>query len=257
MAVALSPLVVPLLQGPSQGAVVGYLDLVSLACEAGGSLDVPLSHALEVTSAENLRRLSNMGLIELGEGGIRLRKSVAPGQRLWEFTTTPDETIRELVEEAGGPPGSPTRTTIIDFSDPGSMNPDFAAHFTDDLYVSESLEFAPFGNDMGWEILHGWGDLLTHGQEPATIREVLDAFGFSELERTEASPGEEPSVDVASIVLSAAFALARQTGRLSSDDIVFALNCVDILINSYGEDPVLVRQREDLKSWRPEVRQMS
>jgi len=56
-------------------------------------------------------------------------------------------------------------------------------------------------------------------------------------------------VDAATTVVGAGFTLLRLTGRLDVQGLADTRKAVDVLLRLHGEEPELVRQRDDLRSW--------
>ncbi|MEJ5946372.1 hypothetical protein WDZ17_13825 [Pseudokineococcus basanitobsidens] len=134
--------------------------------------------------------------------------------------------------------------------------PDFAAHFTDPLYDDPASDFAPFGNDEGADLLAEWAERREELGADSTVAEVLEEEGpdgtADELNVPVPASGAVPDglVDAAMRVQGAGFTLLRLTGRIDERGRRDTLKALDVLISLYGSEPELVRQREDLDSWR-------
>ncbi|MFJ4224256.1 hypothetical protein [Microbacterium sp. NPDC089695] len=134
--------------------------------------------------------------------------------------------------------------------------PTFAAHFTDPIYDDPADEFAPFGTDEGWEILHEWAERRGELHPKTTLEDLIVESGFGDIVAeidTDAGPGiPEPGgqIDAATIVVGTGFTILRLTGRIDKEGLEQTLKALDILIDHYGPSEALVRQRADLESWR-------
>lgn len=135
--------------------------------------------------------------------------------------------------------------------------PAFAQHFTDPLYDDPGDELAPFGSDEGSDLLASWRDRRSELGPASTLATVLDC----EPSQVDKYAGEMSGVDgmeTATFIASAAFVLLRLTGHLSDGDRRVALDALDFQIrmlpeinSAITETPaVLLRQRDDLASWR-------
>lgn len=126
----------------------------------------------------------------------------------------------------------------------------FTRHFTAPIYDDQDGEFAPFGTDEGWDILHAAAEKrndLTTGATVADLLEIVDAGesgGWGE------SPTAEEWYEDATFVAAAAFTLLRITGQIDETGRVQALEALGILINFFGDEPELQLQRKDLERWR-------
>lgn len=140
-------------------------------------------------------------------------------------------------------------------------HPAFAAHFTDPIYDDPGSENAPFGSDEGSDILWEWGQRRDELSADSTIADVMgtDAAQLDAL--VEQMAGID-HLDQAETVRGAAFTLLRLTGHLNPGDRETAVRCLDYEIATTS-DPgwlseevrndlltPLLRQREDLLSWR-------
>lgn len=52
-------------------------------------------------------------------------------------------------------------------------HPAFAAHFADPLYDDPANDFAPFGNDEGWDLLAGWSERTDELGPTSTVLDLL------------------------------------------------------------------------------------
>jgi uncharacterized protein YfeS len=126
----------------------------------------------------------------------------------------------------------------------------FTRHFLAPIYEDQDGEFAPFGSDEGWDILHLAAknrNELTSGVTVADLLEFVDAAesgGWGE------SPTAEEWYEDATFVAAAAFTLLRLTGQIDETGRVRALEALDILIDFFGDQPELEQQKKDLERWR-------
>ena len=154
-------------------------------------------------------------------------------------------------------PPSPPRTqesTVDDDLPP--PHPAFARHFTDPLYSDLGSEFAPFGSDEGFDMLHTWVDRRGELGSGSTVLQLLRGSGFEgmvarldvpEGDHTIPRPGGQ--VDAATIVIGAGFTLLRLTGHIDDAGKALTLKGLDALLAFYGPEPDLVQERSDLLSW--------
>jgi len=133
--------------------------------------------------------------------------------------------------------------------------PAFAAHFTDPLYDDPASELAPFGTDEGADLLHEWAGRRDELGPSSTLAHLLEEEGASEMVEDLDLPVTDPDrapdglVDAATTVVGAGFTLLRLTGRLDVQGLADTRKAVDVLLRLHGEEPELVRQRDDLRSW--------
>jgi uncharacterized protein YfeS len=131
----------------------------------------------------------------------------------------------------------------------------FAAHFTDPVYNDPSGEFAPFGTDEGYDLLHEWADRRDELGPNTTVADLIEESGFadvvSELDSPEGAgiPSPGGQVDAATITIGAGFTLLRLTGHIDKAGRNQTLKAIDVLIRRYGSPAELVRQRTDLQSF--------
>ncbi|MDE9365486.1 hypothetical protein PZ938_07700 [Luteipulveratus sp. YIM 133132] len=135
--------------------------------------------------------------------------------------------------------------------------PAFANHFTDPVYDDPAGEFAPFGTDEGWDLLHGWDERRDELGPRSTVADLIDEPGLAEVVAGLGTP--EPAgpipvpggqVDAATIVIGAGFTLLRLTGHIDEAGRQQTLKALDLLIECYDAPPELVRQKADLETWR-------
>jgi hypothetical protein len=136
-----------------------------------------------------------------------------------------------------------------------AASPAFAAHFSDPIYDDPADEFAPFGTDEGFDLVHEWAERRDELGPDTTVAHLLEESGFadvgSELDNPEGPgvPAAGGQVDAATITIGAGFTLLRLTGRIDEDGRRQTLKALDVLIHRYDSPPQLVRQRRDLASW--------
>lgn len=97
--------------------------------------------------------------------------------------------------------------------------PAFAAHFTDPIYDDPATEFAPFGSDEGWDMLHEWDERRDELTPQTTVADLIEGSGFADLvseagfDFSDDIPEPGGLEDAATIVVGAGFTLLRLTGR--------------------------------------------
>ena len=133
--------------------------------------------------------------------------------------------------------------------------PAFAAHFTDPVYDDPGGEFAPFGTDEGFDLLHEWAERRDELGPTTTVADLVEESGFSDVVSELDSP-EGPGIpqpggqaDAATITIGAGFTLLRLTGRIDDEGRRQTLKAIDVLIRRYDSPEELVRQRADLQAW--------
>lgn len=133
--------------------------------------------------------------------------------------------------------------------------PAFAAHFTDPIYDDPGTEFAPFGSDEGWDMLHEWDERRDELTPQTTVADLIEGSGFADLvsaagfEFSDDIPEPGGLEDAATIAVGAGFTLLRLTGQIDAEGRRESLRALDLLIERYDAPPELVRQRDDLQSW--------
>jgi uncharacterized protein YfeS len=130
-----------------------------------------------------------------------------------------------------------------------NAHPAFSSHFSAPIYEDPAGEFAPFGTDQGWDILHSVaqnGDQLPNN---ATVEDVLALAGFPEAGGWDDNPSGEEWYEDATMVAASAFTLLRLTGQIDDTGRQQALEALAILIDFFGDQPELQQQRTDLDSW--------
>lgn len=140
----------------------------------------------------------------------------------------------------------------------------FRTHFTDPLYDDPEGEFAPFGTDEGFDMLHEWAERRGELASTSTLSQLLEESGFDGVEQQldvpepaglgrEHGPAKIPvpggQIDAATIVIGAGFTLLRLTGNLDEQGKRLTLKALEVLIDFYDSPAELLHQREDLSSW--------
>jgi predicted small lipoprotein YifL len=122
----------------------------------------------------------------------------------------------------------------------GRAHPAFTRHFTDPLYADEADEFAPFGNDEGWDTLAEWSDRRAELTDCSTVRQLLEdsGVGTDHLER------DGPDVD--GFVIGAGLGLIYLTGRIDPEGKQLTLDALHRTYSSYADEnprqqPVMIR----------------
>lgn len=121
--------------------------------------------------------------------------------------------------------------------------PAFAAHFTDPLYEDSGNSLAPFGSDEGADTLADWADRRDELGPTSTLADVLEDDPADYL-------GDDQDVFGPMFVQAAGFTLLRLTGHIDAEGRAALLGALDQLIALQGREPVLLRQREDVASFR-------
>ena len=121
--------------------------------------------------------------------------------------------------------------------------PAFAAHFTDPIYEEVSDDTAPFGSDEGADILATWEERRDELSADSTVADVLEGDP-QELLRSN-------TFEDAMTVQAAGFTLLRLTGHIDAEGKKATLAALDQLMSPdmFGENPSMIRQRDDLRSW--------
>jgi len=121
--------------------------------------------------------------------------------------------------------------------------PAFAAHFTDPIYTDVGLETAPFGSDEGADMIAIWDERRDELGPDSTVADVLEGDPEEYLSNHD--------VDSAVAVQSAGFTLLRLTGHIDAAGKRATLAALKQLLGEdmMGDDPALIRQRDDLLSW--------
>jgi hypothetical protein len=145
-----------------------------------------------------------------------------------------------------GDAGTWSGETGVVVSDEWSMakaHPAFAAHFTDPIYEDVSDDTTPFGSDEGADTLATWDERRDELGPESTVADVLEDDPQEYLSSNE--------FDDAVAVLAAGFTLLRLTGHIDEEGKQATLAALDQLLSPdwYGENPSMLRQRDDLRAW--------
>lgn len=132
-------------------------------------------------------------------------------------------------------------------------HPAFAAHFTDPIYEDPASDLAPFGSDEGFDLLYTWAERPDEA-EWLTLRELLEESGFDSFDDVPAGPEDDEALrshrwETALNTVSAAFTLLRLTGSIDPEGKDSAVRALELLVDMEDNDPGLVRELEDLRSW--------
>lgn len=133
--------------------------------------------------------------------------------------------------------------------------PAFVTHFTDPIYDDPADEFAPFGTDEGWDLLHEWAERRDELSPSTTVADLIGESAFDEFvakldeEESPGIPAPGGQVDAATIIIGAGFTLLRLAGHIDDAGREQTLKALDVLIRRYESPGQLLRQRADLHSW--------
>jgi hypothetical protein len=121
--------------------------------------------------------------------------------------------------------------------------PAFAAHFTDPIYEEVSDDTTPFGSDEGADMLAIWDERRDELGPHSTVADVLEGDPQEYLSSN--------TFDDAMAVQAAGFTLLRLTGHIDAEGKQATLAALDQLMSTdmFGENPSMIRQRDDLRSW--------
>lgn len=131
-----------------------------------------------------------------------------------------------------------------DDGDLGPKHPAFAAHFHDPIYDDEGDDFAPFGNDEGWDLV-----VLTARRadelDGSTTLVQIDPEWFGD--EAEVVAGlDDDDVDMVDVVIGAGFTLLRLTGQIDDFGRALVLRALDTRDRVYGPQPQTEQMRADL-----------
>jgi uncharacterized protein YfeS len=132
-------------------------------------------------------------------------------------------------------------------TDLGPKHPAFAAHFRHTIYDDPADDFAPFGNDEGWDLLADWVKRADELDSDSTLTQIAPEW-FEDGALVPADLSED-DVDLNDIVISAGFVLLRLTGQIGEADRALVLRALDIRDGTYGQDPHTQQMRIDLLSF--------
>lgn len=134
--------------------------------------------------------------------------------------------------------------TDDDDFDLGPKHPAFAAHFRDPIYDDQADDFAPFGNDEGWDLLADWSKRADELDGGSSLAQIAPEW-FEDAPLVPADLNED-DVDLNDIVISSGFTLLRLTGQIGEADRALVLRALDIRDRTYGPDPHTQQMRTDL-----------
>lgn len=144
---------------------------------------------------------------------------------------------------------------MMDNEDLTEAAPAFTAHFSDAVYDDPAGEFAPFGTDEGFDMLHEWAERREELGPDTTVADLVEESGFADIDAELDSP-EGPGipvpgaqVDAATITIGAGFTLLRLTGRIDEEGRRQTLKALEVLIRRWDSPQELLRQQADLESW--------
>jgi uncharacterized protein YfeS len=123
----------------------------------------------------------------------------------------------------------------------------FSDHFTDPVYRDQAGEFAPFGTDEGSDLLYEWAGRRGELNDASTVAQILEIDSLDVLD--EDLTETDGRLELAPSVVGAAFTLLYLTGQIDPAGKDLALAELNVMIDSYGPQPELLRQRDDLRAW--------
>ncbi|MFD6445081.1 hypothetical protein ACFWEJ_08260 [Promicromonospora sp. NPDC060204] len=136
-----------------------------------------------------------------------------------------------------------------DDEDLGPKHPAFAAHFRDLIYDDQGDDFAPFGNDEGWDTVVEAAKRIDELDGSTTLAQI-DPEWFEDEAAVVAGLGED-DVDMVDFTIGAGFALLRLTGQIDDVGRSWVLRALDARDRVYGPQPQTERMRADLLSFHP------
>ncbi|MFI6427768.1 hypothetical protein [Promicromonospora sp. NPDC050880] len=128
--------------------------------------------------------------------------------------------------------------------DLGPKHPAFAAHFRDPIYDDEGDDFAPFGNDEGWDLVFLTARRADELDGSTTVAQIDPEWLGDEAEV--AAGLDEGDVDMVDVVIGAGFTLLRLTGQIDDLGRALVLRALDTRDRVYGRQPQTERMRADL-----------
>lgn len=126
----------------------------------------------------------------------------------------------------------------------GPKHPAFAAHFRDPIYDDEGDDFAPFGNDEGWDLAALTARRADELDGSTTVAQIDPEWLGDEAEV--AAGLDEDDVDTVDVVIGAGFTLLRLTGQIDDLGRALVLRALDTRDRVYGRQPQTERMRADL-----------
>lgn len=136
-----------------------------------------------------------------------------------------------------------------DDGDLGPKHPAFAAHFRDPIYDEPADDFAPFGNDEGWDILAESVERIDELGRGTTLAQMIPKW-FT-LDPVVAADLGGDDVNLVDVVIGAGFALLRLTGQIDDVGRGLVLKALDARDRVQGPQPETERLRADLLSFHP------
>ncbi|GAA1870129.1 hypothetical protein [Myceligenerans crystallogenes] len=144
--------------------------------------------------------------------------------------------------------------------DLGPKHPVFAAHFRDPIYDDAGDDFAPFGNDAGFDVLHDWIARRDEIDGSTTVADLIPQWS-NELADLRASADlpvvdlDQIDVDLVDVLIGAGLTLLRLAGRIDDDGRALLVRAIDLkATNCTGIPASAVRplhvMRADLRSFR-------
>ncbi|MEV0890230.1 hypothetical protein [Promicromonospora sp. NPDC050262] len=131
----------------------------------------------------------------------------------------------------------------------GPKHSAFAAHFRDPIYDDQGDDFAPFGNDEGWDTLVSAAQRLDELDSSTTLVQI-DPEWFED-EAAVAEGLDDDDMDMADFTIGAGFALLRLTGQIDDVGRGLVLKALDARDRFQGPQPETERMRSDLLSFQP------
>ncbi|WOQ18321.1 hypothetical protein [Raineyella sp. W15-4] len=200
------------------------------------------STTVELRQLNPYRTAGAAGHLELPPRPVGLDVTVEPGRMTGEAP--------EAIHDDGDFPDGADEESV------GWAHPAFRAHFVDPIYEDPAGEFAPFGTDEGADLLADWSERVDELADDMTVADLLAGSGFEGVledlglpDSGAAVPEPGGPIDVATIVVGAAFTLLRLSGRIDPAGREAALQNLAVLEAAYGQVPELERQRADLETW--------
>ncbi|MFI2366701.1 hypothetical protein [Promicromonospora sp. NPDC019610] len=136
-----------------------------------------------------------------------------------------------------------------DDEDLGPKHPAFAAHFRDPIYDDQGDDFAPFGNNEGWDTVVEAAKRIDELDGSTTLAQI-DPEWFED-EAAVVAGLHDDDVDMVDFTIGAGFALLRLTGQIDDVGRGWVLQALDARDRVYGPQPQTERMRADLLSFRP------
>ncbi len=135
-------------------------------------------------------------------------------------------------------------TAVDDHGDLGPKHPAFAAHFRDPIYDDEGDDFAPFGNDEGWDLVVLTARRIDELDGSTTLVQI-DPEWFGDEDEVVAGLADD-DVYMVDVVIGAGFTLLRLTGQIDDFGRALVLRALDARDRVYGPQRQTERMRADL-----------